>query len=95
MAPRWEPSSDRHGVARQDQAYAIIHANYVNITDEPAPDGGQVVVYIGPQHAQTERELEILVLEFPESGREASIFHAMQLGPKWRRYREENPDGWR
>ena len=50
-----------------------------------------VVLYIGHPHGQTEREVEILVRHFP-AGREALVFHAMPLGPKYRRYREEYPD---
>jgi hypothetical protein len=55
-------------------------------------DGGTVRLYVGPEHEQTDRELEILVNYFTD-GREASIFHAMPLGPKVRRYREEHPNG--
>ena len=51
-----------------------------------------MTLYIGPPHAQTERELEVLVIRFT-NGREALIFHAMPLGPKYRRYREEFPNG--
>ncbi len=74
--------------------HAIVHATYVRILDEPIGDG-RLVIYMGPAHPQTNRELEILVHEHPETGREASIFHAMPLGAKYRRYREENPDGRR
>ncbi len=94
MTPRWEPSSNKHGVPRRDQIYAILHANYVRFLDEPVEDG-RLVIYVGPAHAQTDREIEVLVHEHPETGREASIFHAMPLGAKYRRYREEHPDGWR
>lgn len=90
MAPRWEPSSDKHGVARNDQLYAILHATYV-ATIGTSNDGGTVTLFIGPQHEQTDREVEILVNSFTD-GRQASIFHAMQLGPKFRRYREEHPN---
>jgi hypothetical protein len=58
----------------------------------PNDDGGEIRLYIGPEHSQTERELEILVNQFTD-GREASIFPAMRLGPKFRSYREENSDG--
>jgi hypothetical protein len=51
------------------------------------------MLYIGPEHSQTDRELEILVYDYPGSSREATIFHAMHLGPKFRRFREEHPDG--
>lgn len=90
MAPRWEPSSDKHGIPRNDQVYAILHATYVAELGTSI-DGGTVRLYIGPEHAQTDRELEILVNQFTD-GREASIFHARQLGPKIRRYREEHPN---
>lgn len=91
MAPRWEDSSAKHGVPRTDAIFAMLHANYIAEV-ESSPDGGQIMLYIGPEHAQTERELEILVNVFRD-GREASIFHVMPLGPKYRRYREEHPDG--
>ena len=71
--------------------YAILHATYIAELGASI-DGGTVRLYIGPEHAQTDRELEILVNQFTD-GREASIFHAMQLGPKIRRYREEHLNG--
>jgi hypothetical protein len=91
MPPRWEPSSDKHDVPRTDQVHAILNASYIADLGT-SDDGGTLRLYIGPEHAQTDRELEILVNHFTD-GREASIFHAMQLGPKFRRYREENPHG--
>lgn len=93
MAPRWDPSSEKHGVARRDQIFAIVHATFVRQIEGPAGDG-KIMLYIGPEHAQTDREIEVLVREYPQSGREAVVFHAMPLGPKFRRFREENPDGW-
>jgi len=89
MPPRWEPSSEKHGVPQHDQVYAILHATYIADLG-PNDDDGEIRLYIGPEHSQTERELEILVNHFTD-GREASVFHAMRLGPKFRRYREENP----
>jgi hypothetical protein len=91
VAPRWEPSSDKHGIPRTDQIYAILHATYLADLGS-SNDGGTVRLYVGPEHEQTDRELEILVNYFTD-GREASIFHAMPLGPKVRRYREEHPNG--
>lgn len=91
MAPRWERSSGKHGVERADQIYAILNATYVRQIEISGTEP-RVMLYIGPEHSQTDRELEILVREYPVSGQEAVIFHAMQLGPKFRRYREENPN---
>lgn len=92
MAPVWRNSTDKHGVPRQDQVYVLLHPTYRAVLADPVPDG-RIVLFIGPAHAQTDREVEVLVHEFPESSRQAVIFHAMELGPKFRRYREENPNG--
>jgi hypothetical protein len=70
----------------------IVHANYTVRLDSEKLDDGTIWLYIGHPHAQTRREIEILVNVYPD-GREAVVFHAMELGPKFRRYRQENPDG--
>jgi hypothetical protein len=72
--------------------HAIVHANYTDKLDSEKFDDGDVWLYIGHPHAQTEREIEVLVNVYPD-GREAIVFHAMELGPKFKRYREENADG--
>ncbi|MEO6505734.1 MAG: hypothetical protein ABIW36_10630 [Terrimesophilobacter sp.] len=92
LAPRWEPSSDKHGVDRGDQVHAILNATYTAELPGESRDGGTVTLYIGPQHAQTGREVEILVNVYSDE-RESVIFHAMLLGTKYRRYREEHPNG--
>ena len=92
MAPRWTDSSDKHGIPRDDQVYAIVNPTYSARVPEEDAGGGQVWLYIGHPHPQTEREIEILVNVYPD-GREAIIFHAMDLGPKYRRYREEHSNG--
>lgn len=51
----------------------------------------RLVIHRSP-HAQTGREIEVLINVY-DDGREAVVFHAMGLGPKYRRYREENPNG--
>ena len=60
--------------------------------DSEKVDKGVVWLYVGHPHAQTDREIEVLVNVYSD-GREAVVFHAMDLGPKFTRYREENPDG--
>ena len=47
-------------------------------------DDGTVTLYIGPEHAQTQREIEILVNIYVD-GRVSVVGHAMALGPKFRR----------
>ncbi|NHN54694.1 hypothetical protein G9U51_02720 [Calidifontibacter sp. DB0510] len=92
MTPKWTASSDKHGVARPDQAYAIAHRTYVDHLPQESIDDGEVWLFIGPRHAQAlpEDEIEVLVNVYSD-GRPARIFHAMPLGPKFRRHREENP----
>ena len=70
----------------------MVHANYRARLVGEALDDGQVWLYIGHPHAQTDREIEILISVY-EDGREAVVFHAMDLGPKFRRFREDNPNG--
>ncbi len=92
MVPRWSDSTNKHGVPRGDQIHVLLHPTYVAELRE-SPAAGRIMLFIGHPHSQTDREVEILVHEFPETGQEALIFHAMQLGPKYRRYREEHPHG--
>jgi hypothetical protein len=88
VALRWTESTSKHGVLRADAVYAMLHATFTDVV-EPREEG-QIRLFIGPVHAQTDREIEVLVHEFPRSGGEAVIFHVMDLGPKFRRYREEH-----
>lgn len=92
MTPRWTDSSDKHQVPRDDQVYAIVHPTYSARVPDEEKGGGQVWLYIGHPHPQTDREIEVLVSVY-QDGREAIIFHAMELGPKYRHYREEHPNG--
>lgn len=93
MTPVWEPSCEKHGVSREEIIYVLLNAPYVSNTNE-VPKRGRIMVFIGPPHPQTDREIEVLVHEFPETDQQARVFHAMQLGPKFRKFREENPHGW-
>lgn len=89
MTPRWEPSTEKHEVPRGDAIYAMLHATF----SAPLADRGDGSIdrlYIGPAHAQTAREIEVIVQVWEDgSGREAKVFHVMPLGPKFRKLREE------
>jgi hypothetical protein len=87
--PHWEPSSEKHGVPRESQIHAILHATFADQLAIEA-NGDVIMLYIGPEHPQTDREIEVLVRRPRRSGAEASIFHAMPLGPKFRRLREDS-----
>jgi hypothetical protein len=93
MTPRWAHSSQEHGVPREEQVHVLLHATYTRELRVSDPDRERITLYIGHPHAQTDREVEILVRSFPGTAREALVFHAMPLGPKYRRLREEHPDG--
>lgn len=90
MTPRWASSADKHGIPRVDQIYALLHPTYQMRLDSEKFDDGDVWLYIGHPHRQTDREVEVLVNVYLD-GRDAYVFHAMQLGSKYRTYREEHP----
>lgn len=91
VAPIWEPSAAKHKIPQADAIHAMLHPTYVAHFGDEAVEEGQITLFIGHPHGQTKREIEVLVHEFPETGKTARIFHVMDLGPKFRRYREENP----
>ena len=70
----------------------MLHPIYQAELPGESLDDGTVRLIIGHPHAQTDREIEVLVNVY-DDGREARVFHAMELGPKFRRYREENSNG--
>ncbi len=92
MSPRWTDSTGKHGIPRSDAVHSVLNATYSAVLPDEV-DEGRIVLYVGLSHAQAleDDELEVLVHEFPGTTREAVIFHVMPLGPKYRRYREENP----
>lgn len=89
MAPIWKASTGKHGVPRAEAINAILNASYTDVISDVVPEG-HIQLYIGRPHPQSRRELEVLIHHF-DDGREAIIFHVMELGPKYRKYREENP----
>ncbi len=94
VTPRWTHSTAKHGISRADAMYSMLHATYiVDIRDNG--DGTVDRLFVGPEHAQTSRELEVIVkVAVDSSGREAVVFHVMQLGPQFRGMREEYPNGF-
>ena len=90
MPPKFLDSADKHGVPRADAVHAIVNATYTRNLGE-GPKGGTKTLFIGPAHAQTDREIEVVVEQYLD-GRETDIFHVMELGPKFRRMREGHPN---
>jgi len=77
------PSAEKHGISAGDALYAIKHA--IVTTDQvEASDTTEYPrqLFIGPQHAQTDRLIEVIIERRP-SGKFV-VFHVMPLGPKYR-----------
>ena len=92
MSPIWSPSTEKHGVSRHDAMFAIINATFIAPLAAhhfAGSQGGVVTLYVGPRHAQTDSEVEILVEHF-DDGRESMVFHVQPLSSRWRSYREEH-----
>lgn len=79
-------------MSRADAIHALLHPTFSDVLQGEPGGEGQVRLFIGHPHAHAlpDDEIEVLVHEFPGTGREAIIFHLMRLGPKYRRYREEH-----
>lgn len=80
MALEFAPSADRHGISREDAVYAIIHA----VGRELIGREGQrlKVAYVGHPHAQTDRYIEVVVMEWEP--RNVTVFHVMDLSDNFR-----------
>ncbi|ROQ41558.1 hypothetical protein EDF46_0939 [Frondihabitans sp. PhB188] len=74
-------SSEKHGIPEADQRHAIANPTVVQLVE---PD---VLLIIGHPHGQTDRLIEILVRALPSGDK--NVFHAMELGPKFRPFLEE------
>jgi hypothetical protein len=95
LVPRWTPSSAKHGISQADAAYAIQNHNFsIEFGKLPGdlPHNGARVLFIGPQHRGTDREIEVLVEMPANPGDQVVIFHVMPLGAKYRALRESYID---
>jgi hypothetical protein len=69
-------SADKHDIPNADALHAIQHAVYSSerVSGDESPR--KRMVFIGPQHAQTERLIEVLV---ERRGGDFLVFHVMPL----------------
>jgi len=83
-------SADKHDIANGDAMYAIQNAIYRSdeTGGDPSVQQRQRMVFVGPQHAQTDRLIEVLV---ERRGRDFVVFHVMQLGAHYRNQMEGRP----
>jgi hypothetical protein len=89
MGIEWPESADKHDIPHADALYAMQNATYTS-TKVKINDGdtrNQRRVFIGPQHAQTDRLIEVLIELKP--GGNFVVYHVMPLGAYYRRQMEE------
>ena len=89
MGIEWPESADKHDIPHADALYAMQNATYTS-TKVKINDGdtrNQRRVFIGPQHAQTDRLIEVLI-ELKPSG-DFVVYHVMPLGSYYRQQMEE------
>jgi hypothetical protein len=87
----FKPSANKHRISNEDALYAIHHATYTRRLSPDLP-GTYIRLFIGFQHSQTERELEVLVRAFESSRRRPEVFHVMWLSSKYDQYRKDYPN---
>ena len=86
----WTESADKWGIPHEDALFAIRNARYdsdnvkLNDGDPDAPRR----VFIGPQHEQTERLVEVLI--WLKRGGDFLVYHVMPLGSHYRRQMEDD-----
>jgi hypothetical protein len=90
MGIEFAASASKWGITREDALYAMQNAVYssdkVKINDGDARN--QRRVFVGPQHAQTDRLIEVLI-EVKRPGT-FFVYHVMPLGPFYQRQMEED-----
>jgi hypothetical protein len=95
MTPDWAFSASKHGISYIDVAYVISKEEFKKVLPnfpDPYSEGGIVTLYIGFQHPQATKEIEVLVRTFPNSERRAKIFHVMPLRQQFREMRDQDKD---
>lgn len=90
MGIEWPTSADKHSIPHADALYAMQNAIYtserVKVNDGDSRNKRRV--FIGPQHAQTDRLIEVLI-ELKSSG-DFVVYHVMPLGSYYRQQMEED-----
>jgi len=89
MGIEFATSAAKHGVSQADALFAMNNAIYfsekVKLNDGDIANARRV--FIGPQHAQTQRLIEVLV-EVKRPGAFV-VYHVMVLGSYYRNQMEE------
>lgn len=88
MALYFTPSAARHGIPSEDALYAIAHA--VGSEELGWQGKKKKKIYVGHPHGQTERFIEVIVLEW--NPREIEVFHVMELSSLYEHLAFERPE---
>lgn len=90
MGVEWANSAGKHSIPHEDALYAIQNAVYTSTDVYTATERPNRTrrVFVGPQHAQTSRLIEVLV-EISQGG-DFVIYHVMPLGSHYRQQMEED-----
>lgn len=77
-------SAGKHSISEEDALHAIYHAVYTSTRVKASPEQPPRSrrVFVGPQHAQTSRLVEVLV-EVRQGG-EFVTYHVMPLGAHYK-----------
>ncbi|MBT1608485.1 hypothetical protein NY542_00150 [Curtobacterium flaccumfaciens pv. betae] len=88
MGIEFTASAGKHGIPEPDALFAIQNAEWTStrVKVNDGDPGGKRRVFVGPQHAQTDRLIEVLVEMIPGG---FVIYHVMPLGSYYRRVMEE------
>jgi hypothetical protein len=93
MQLTFTPSAAKHRITQQDALYVIMHPTYTGKLPKNRP-GTYIRLFIGFQHPQIAREIEVLVRVYESGFRNPEVFHVMFLSSKYDKYRRDNPDGF-
>ncbi|GED40644.1 hypothetical protein F6W69_18915 [Microbacterium oxydans] len=89
MPIEFTDSAGKHGIPDEDALYVMQNSIYTSTNVKAAPNAAPNPrrVFVGPQHAGTERLVEVLI-EVKSPG-VFTIYHAMPLGSYYRKQMEE------
>lgn len=86
----WTESADKWGIPHEDALFAIQNARYDsdNVKVNEGDPSGRRRVFVGPQHQQTDRLIEVLIEV--TRGSDFVVYHVMPLGSHYRSQMEED-----
>lgn len=89
MGIEFTASAAKHGISQDDALYAMSNAQYQSNNVKVAGNLARHprMVFVGPQHPQTDRLIEVLI---ELKGDSFVIYHVMPLGSYYRNQMEQD-----